>query len=433
VARILFLAELLPYPLDSGAKIRAYYVLRHLAQSHQVTLLTFVRDGDRPEYIAHLEGFLERVCTVPMQRSMARNARAVLVSVVTGCPAIIAREQVGAMGRQVERLLATGQFDVVHADQIPMAQYGLLGTSSRVSATVRRVHGEVGGTGVALGSGPRRLLDQHNATFQIVERLAQHEPRHWKRALLRREAGAFARYEVEVCRRFDHVSFVSSEDRQTLLSRMGNGSQSGSSSVIPICVDTQRVQAVSPVATPNRVTYLGTMYWPPNVEGFDWFWQNVWAEVQAQVPDARLTCIGKRPPRRITALNGAANVEVLGYVPDLARYLAETAVLVVPLQAASGMRVKILHAWCWGVPVVSTRIGAEGIAFREGENLLAGDSARAFASAVVRVLTDGELRRRLRAAGRRWVEEHYDWHGVYSAWDEVYERLLRGALPHMGN
>jgi glycosyltransferase involved in cell wall biosynthesis len=409
LARILFLSELLPYPLVTGAKIRAYYVLRHLARSHRVTLLTFVRDDDRPEDIAHLEGFLEQVHTVPMQRSRARDARAVLVSLVTGRPAIIAREQIGDMRRRVEDLLATGRFDAVHADQIPMAQYGLLGQET----------------------GIRRVLDQHNATFQLVERLARNEPSLWKRAFLRREARAFGRYEAAVCRRFDHVTFVTSQDQQTLLARMGDEAQAGHTSVIPICIDTEEVQPVSPAAAPDRVTYLGTMYWPPNVEGFAWFWENVWPQVQQQAPHARLTCIGKRPPQRIRALGEEPNVEILGYVQDLAPYLAETAVFVVPLCAAGGMRVKIVDAWCWGLPAVSTTIGAEGIDFREGESILIADSPQDFASAVVQVLTDQQVGGRLRAAGRRWAEERYDWRRIYGAWDEVYQRLLPGTM-HRG-
>ena len=407
MARILFLSELLPYPLVTGAKIRAYYVLRHLARSHQVTLLTFVRDDDRPEDIAHLEGFLEQVHTVPMQRSRTRDARAVLVSLMTGRPAIIAREEIGPMRRRVEDLLATGRFDAVHADQIPMAQYGLLGPPARV----------------------RRLLDQHNATFRLLERLARHEPSLWKRSLLQREARAFGRYEAAVCRRYDQVTFVSSQDRQKLLARMGDPAPDGHSSVIPIGIDTEEEQPVSPVAAPHRVTFLGTMYWPPNVEGFTWFWENVWPQVRQRVPQARLTCIGKRPPPRIRALGGEPDVESLGYVPDLAPYLAETAVFVVPLRAAGGMRVKIVNAWCWGLPVVSTTIGAEGIAFREGEHILIADTPEAFASAVVQVLADRNVGDRLRAAGRRWVEERYDWRRIYGAWDGVYQRLLAGTMP----
>jgi glycosyltransferase involved in cell wall biosynthesis len=421
MARILLLTELLPYPLISGAKIRAYYVLRHLAARHEVTLVSFVRADDRPEDVAHLETFLHGVHAVPMQRSWRRNARAALVSLLTGRPATIAREQIGAMRRAVESLLASGRpvrgvpgrppggaptpawFDVVHADQIPMAQYGLMGQGGRA----------------------RRLLDQHNATFQIVERLARQERQGWKRLLLEREARAFARYEAEVCRRFDHVTFVTEEDRQALSARMGD-SPAGHSTVIPICVDSGGVQPVRPVAAPLRVTHVGTMYWPPNVEGILWFWEQVWPQVRAQVPDARLTLIGKNPPEPIRALDGRPGVDVPGYVEDLAPYLAETAAFVVPLHAAGGMRVKIVNAWCWGLPIVSTTIGAEGIAIRDGENILIADTPGAFAQAVVQVLRSLDLQRRLRAKGRAWVEERYDWRRVYAAWDDVYDRLLRG-------
>jgi glycosyltransferase involved in cell wall biosynthesis len=403
MARILFLSELLPYPLVSGAKIRAYYVLRHLAQEHRITLLSFVREDDRPEDVAQLASFLDEVRTVPMRRSWLRNARAVCASLCTGQPALIAREEIGAMRRRVEEQLAQGRYDVLHADQIPMARYGLLQEAT----------------------GPRRLLDQHNATFQLVRRLANRQSSGWKRRLLLREARAFARYEVSMCHRFDHVTFVSHRDRQALSAEMGAPARESAWSVIPICVDTEAKKPVLPVASPLRVTVLGTMYWPPNADGFWWFWEQVWPHVQRQVPRARLTCIGKNPPSRIRALHGQANVEVLGYVEDLAPLLAETSVFVVPLQAAGGMRVKILDAWCWGVPVVSTAMGAEDLAIQDGKNILIADTPQAFAAAVIRVFTRTEISARLRVAGRRWVEKRYDWRRVYRAWEPVYERLLR--------
>jgi glycosyltransferase involved in cell wall biosynthesis len=403
LARILFLTELLPYPLVAGAKIRAYYVLRHLAARHRVTLLSFVRADDRPEDVAHLETFLDAVRTVPMQRSWARNARAVVASLASGRPAIIHREEIGAMRHRVEALLATGEFDAVHADQITMAWYGLL----------------------APGAPVKRLLDQHNATFQIIERLAQDEGNRLKRAPLMREARAFARYEADVCQRYDQVTFVTEEDRQTLAARMPARSLDGRSRVIPICVDTGAVEAVIPVRAPFRVTHIGSMYWPPNVEGLAWFREEAWPRVQAEVPEARLTLIGKNPSEQVRAWGQQAGVEVPGYVEDLAAYLAETAVFCVPLHAGAGMRVKVVDAWCWGLPVVSTTIGAEGIAVRDGENILIADSPERFAAAVVQVLQDGGLQARLRSNGRRWVEERYDWRHVYGAWDEVYEQLLR--------
>jgi glycosyltransferase involved in cell wall biosynthesis len=275
-----------------------------------------------------------------------------------------------------------------------------------------------------------RLLDQHNATFQLLGRFATNEPRLWKRILVRREAAAFARYEADMCRKYDYVSFVTAEDRLTLEDQLGGpGSLKGKSSVIPICVDTQAAPPVTPNPQASRVTCLGTMFWPPNIEGMEWFYREVWPAVVSRVPQARLTVIGKRPPGNMLAWHNPPSVEVPGYVADLAPYLAETAAFVVPLLSAGGMRVKIVDAWCWGLPVVSTTLGAEGIQTRDGENVLLADTPEAFAAAVVRLLTDPDQNRRLRSNGRRWVEDDYDWRRVYAAWDDVYYRLLRALAP----
>jgi glycosyltransferase involved in cell wall biosynthesis len=404
MARILFLAEQLPYRLISGSRIRNYYALRHLATHHEVTLLSFVRGGDRPEDVAHLQRFVKRVHTIPMQRSWLRNLRAALLSLLTGSPAVIIREEIGAMQRQVKELLATGEVDIVHVDQIPMAQYGLLGQ----------------------GTGLKRLLDQHDVYPVTINRLVRYERNPLKRMVMRREGQALVRYYSDVCRRFDHITFVTEEDRQAMLDQLPDRSFDERATSIPICVDPLTIQAVASTPNPLRVTLIGTMYWPPNIEGTLWFWEKVWAHIRAQIPEARLTVVGKNPPERIRSLDEQVDVDVPGYVEDLVPYLAETAVFVVPLLSGGGMRVKIVDAWCWGLPVVSTTIGAEGIAFRDGENILIADSPERFAAAVVRVLRDGELQARLRSNGRRWVEERYDWRRVYAAWDEVYGRLVRG-------
>ena len=402
MARVLFLTQLLPYPLVSGAKIRGYYVLRHLASKHQVTLLSFVRSDDRPQDVAHLERFLAGVYALPIQRSWARNARAAALGLATGRPMTMVREEIGAMQDRVRQLLSTGDFDVVHADQIPMAQYGLLEPGIKT----------------------KRILDQHNATFRLVARLSRNEQRWWMRQILRREARAFARYEPQVCERFDYVSFVTEEDRQELLGRMPPSALDGRSTVIPICIDTDAVQAIAPAPRPFRVTHVGTMFWPPNVEGIVWFWEQVWPHVQARAPEARLTLIGKNPPQHIQALDEQPDVDVLGYVDDPTPYLAETAVFIVPLLAGGGMRVKILDAWSWGLPIASTSVGAEGILFRPGEHILIADGPQAFAQVTCKLMEDRALAARLRTDGRAWVEARYDWRRVYAAWDGVYAQLV---------
>jgi glycosyltransferase involved in cell wall biosynthesis len=404
MARVLFLTQVLPYPLDSGAKIRAYYVLRHLAQRHEVTLVSFVRADDRPDAVAHLEAFCRAVYTVPMRRSLLRNARALLVAGLTRQPAIIVRDEIGQMRATLRDLVQKERFGAVHADQTSMVQYALY---ARVRARHR----------------PKLVLDAHNALYRIPQRLAAREPNPVKRLAFRREARALARYEAQAYGQFDRVVFVADEDRAVFEERLSTVADAPFTT-IPICVDPQEKALVERARSPRAVTHLGTMFWPPNVEGVVWFAREVFPRVLAQVPGACFVVVGKDPPPEVCALpQQMRNVQVTGYVSDPVPYLAETAVFIVPLHAAGGMRVKIVDAWCWGLPVVSTTIGAEGIDVHDGEDILIADTPAAFARAVVRVLQGPTLGERLRERGRRWVEEQYDWRRVYARWDEVYGKL----------
>lgn len=416
--RVLFLTQVLPYPLDAGPKIRAYYTLRYLARSHEVTLLSFVRDGDTPEALDHLRAFCREVHTVPMPRSRARDAWHLLRSLAGGEPFLVARDDVPAMGRLCTMLLAgpsnneAGRpgFDVVHADQLWMARYALL---------ARRV--------TPAGARPTIVLDQHNAVFQIPRRLAEWERHPVKRALLARESRVLARHEDRICRTFDRVVWVTDEDRRAVAAQRRDGGLSEAdderSSVIPICVDPEEQPVLWDGPAARRVTFMGGLHWPPNAEGIAWFAREVWPRVRQAVPDARCTVIGKSPPRALAAASGpGSGIEVTGYVDDPRPYLAETAAFVVPLRAGGGMRVKILDAWCRGLPVVSTRIGAEGIDVRDRQNVLLADTTEQFARAVVSVLREPELAARLAAEGRRTAERRYDWRTVYRAWDAIYQR-----------
>ena len=409
--RILFLSQVLPYPVDAGPKMRSYYVLRHLSQRHQVTLLTFVRDTDRPDHIAHLAAWCHAVHSVPMRRSRLRDVKFLTQSLFTGQPFIILRDHVPAMIQEIQRLVRSEPFDAIHADQLWMAPYALAARAASVRDTPRSPD---------TASRPRLLLDQHNAVHLIPKRLAGDESHPLKERFLTREARLLAAYEADVCRSFDHVVWVTEEDKRAVEALPASTSQpQPPSTVIPICADPTHAPPLARAANPRRITFLGGLHWPPNAQGVLWFADQVFPQVRAAVPEATLTVIGKDPP---AGLEGEG-IEVTGYVTDLVPFLAETAVFIVPLHAGGGMRVKILDAWSWGLPVVSTTIGAEGIHVQNENNLLLGDSAPAFAHAVIRVLKDPTLAQQLGQNGRQTVTERYDWRVIYSAWDEVYAGL----------
>jgi glycosyltransferase involved in cell wall biosynthesis len=260
-----------------------------------------------------------------------------------------------------------------------------------------------------------RVLDQHNAVYRVPERLAAADrtgglvPR-LKRAFLGLEARKLAAFEQAVCARFDHVVWVTDEDRRAVAGRRR------AETVIPICVSPQDTPPLARRPDAARITFLGGLHWPPNAEGVRWFAAEVFPRIRSAVPQACLTVIGRNPPAGL----GGPGVDVTGYLDDPAPYLAETAVFIVPLHAGGGMRVKILDAWAWGLPVVATTIGAEGLAYQDGHDLLIADQPEALAAAVTRVLREPALGARLSEGGRRTVLEKYDWRRVYPAWDDIY-------------
>lgn len=385
--QILCLSQLVPYPLDAGPKVRTYYALRQLAaDGHQLTLVAFRRESDSAAAISHLEQFCAAVHTVLMHR---QPVRAVLKSLHDGTPLLITRDSVPAMHDLLRQLVTQTKFDAIHADQTWMAQYAL---PLKSQAT-------------------KLVLDQHNATFQITRRMADNArlPIRW---LLRRETRLMERYERAVCATFNDVVWVTETDRTAFEPPLHG-------KVIPIGVDTSHSQVER--SNPFRITFLGGMHWPPNAEGVNWFLQTCWPRIRAALPDHRLTLIGKEPP--IATQDG---IDALGYVEDVQPYLRETAVFIVPLRSGGGMRVKILDAWRWGLPVVSTTVGAEGIV---GEGIWLRDDSAEFAQAIIQLAKNRDQADALATQGYQTVCDQYDWRKLYEKWRAIYPPVLRQNAP----
>jgi glycosyltransferase involved in cell wall biosynthesis len=410
--RILFLTQVLPYPLDAGPKTRAYYVLRYLSQHHELTLLSFVRASDVPEAIEHLRSFCHKVLVVPMTRSPWKDAGYLMKSLVTGRPFLIERDTSTAMTERIEALArAQPAFDAVHADQLWMAPYAL--HFCKVAALQ--------------GKRPLCVLDQHNAVFMIPQRMADTERIPLKRPLMWLEARKLASFEVETCRRFDRVAWVTQEDYAAVRAEaLRRGLDTPNDGVLPICGDPESIAPIARAPNARRVTFLGGLHYPPNAQGVLWFAREIFPLVLREASDAVLTVIGKQPPAELAALDiPPGNLEITGYVADPMPYLVETGAFIVPLLAGGGMRVKIIDGWTWGLPIVSTHIGAEGTAAVHGENILLADEPMPFARAVVDLLTNPQLNENIACGGRRTALERYNWRVVYRGWDHIYSPAFR--------
>lgn len=391
--RILMLTQVLPYPLASGPQIKSHYTLRYLAQHHRVTLVSFIRSDREARFAEALRPYCEAIHTVILPRSRLRDGFALLRAVITGEPFVITRDHRPALYRLLDRLNGVGAFDAVHADQLNMAPYAL-----RVRA--------------------RRVLDAHNAVWRIAERLARVMPAGPLRFLARQEAQRLKRYEGAICRAFDHVLAVSESDREALEEAAGRGLPA---LIMPIALDPEDFPPVPREPGAKGVLHIGGLHWPPNAEGIRWFLREVWGRVRAAEPEARLFLVGARPPADLRAWAARdPSVVVPGFVADPTPYWRQSAVVIVPLHAGSGIRVKILEAWSRGMPVVSTSIGCEGLIAHHGENIWIADDPEGFAQAVVAMLRCPEEARRIGEAGRETVRSLYDYRVACRPLDVVY-------------
>ena len=380
--QVLFLTQVLPYPPDSGPKVKSFNVLKYLARHYEVTLVSFVR-GDQSVEVRRLGQICRTVHTVPMARSL-----------LFGQPWMMLRDERIAMRRLVDRLAAEHKFDVVHADQLNMAQYAQRLRSSR------------------------KVLDAHNALWLLYRRLWETLPPGPERALLGRDWKLLKSYEGRMCREFDAVIAVSDEDKTALEEAMG---MSRDIAVIPIAIDGEETPMVNRALEANHIVHLGTMYWPPNIDGIMWFVREIFPTIRGERPDVALDVIGARPPRELRRLHGCSmGVNVTGYVKDVQPYLEQAGVFIVPLRAGGGMRVKILEALARGLPVVTTSLGCEGIKVKHERHALIADSPEAFAQAALRLLEDHAFADELGRNGRRLIESAYDYRTACKPLDEVY-------------
>jgi glycosyltransferase involved in cell wall biosynthesis len=407
--QILFLTQIVPYPPDAGPKVKTWHVLRSLAgQGHHVTLVSFVRPEEEP-HISALREICEAVHGVPIRRSRFADAGYMVRSYLTNRPFLVERDDLRPMQELINKLVRERDFNFIHADQLTMVQFAIRGASAFPDKK------------------PKVIFDAHNAVWTIVERM-QENARWFLKPILGIEAKRVKRYEGNLLKTVDHVLAVTDVDRVGLenaleFATISRNDRIAPITVVPIAVDTQKLQPIRRKTGSRNIVTLGTLHYPPNADGIRWFVNEVFPLIRKRVPGVTLTIIGKNPPQDFVELAASdpQAVKVTGYVPDLAPFLEESALMVVPVRAGGGMRVRILEAFAYAMPVVTTTVGLEGIHATLEKEVIVADSSPDFANRVTGLLEDVLLQEQLSVNGRILAETKYDWQVVLDAMSPVYE------------
>jgi glycosyltransferase involved in cell wall biosynthesis len=372
------------WPLNTGGRLRTFHTVAELSQRHEVTLLTTHAPGEDPHALAPQLPACERVISLehaPTKVGSAAFLLATARSWLSPLPADMWRWRVPAVRQEVERLLATGNFDLCVADFL--------------SATPN----------VPLGGRVPVVLFEHNVEYMIWKRLAHAPGPVWRRALLEIEWRKMRRYEGAACTQA-HLTLAVSEADRTLLSATAPAARVAA---VETGVDLDYFAPRPGQETTATIVFTGSLDWYPNEDAVLHFVDEILPRVRAEVPAARFVVVGRNPSPKLRQAAEASGAIVTGTVDDVRPYLAQAAVCVVPLRIGGGTRLKIFEALAMAKPVVSTTIGAEGLPVTSGEHLLLADGVADFSDAVVTLLQDAAQRRKLAEAGRALVEERFSW------------------------
>lgn len=394
--RILFLATWFPYPPDNGSKLRAYYLLRGLAERHQVTLLSFAFATAQPNAPGELRDWCREIRVAPVD-PFALNRAGSLRTFLSPRP--VASRPVPAMRQLAAQALRAQPYDAVIASTGMMIDYALQAPPGTV-----------------------KVLEEHNAMTRWA----------WERYQEGRGAVERARrwlswrkgrwYEARTYPRFDLLTMVSAADRQAAVDAAGR--RGPRVEVVPNGVDCAHNRPGLVPPQPASLVFNGSLTYSANYDAMQWFLVEVWPRIRAQAPKATLAITGSTEGVDLAGLALDGSVTLLGYVEDVRIPVAGAAVAVAPIRQGGGTRLKILEAMALGTPVVATSKGAEGLDVADGEHLLLADDPQRFADAVLRLLADDVLAARLRRNARQLVEERYDWDAIGRRFAALVEQTV---------
>ncbi len=389
------------YPPTSGKRLRTLHLMLRLARRHRLTYIA--RGSGGPSEHREAAAFLRDhgIDTVLVEDPLPRKSGPgfyprLAANLLSPLPYSAASHQSQRMRQAVAEYAVRHRVDLWQFEWTPY-----VGTLPRPAAP--------------------RVLIAHNVDTLLWERYHATERHPLKRWYIRGQWRKFERLERRVFAEVDHVVAVSPEDADLVRAQFGVERVD----VVENGIDRSFFADVRAAGSPSTLLFLGSLEWRPNLDAVRLLLDSIFPAVRAAVPGARLVIVGRNPPgwlgQRVRAIAG---VELHGNVADVRPFLAASGVLAVPLRIGGGSRLKILEALACGLPVVSTRIGAEGLCLKPGRDLVVVDSAEQMAAALIECIRDPQRTHRLAESGRRLVLDRYDWEVLAGKLEAVWEKCL---------
>lgn len=398
--RILFVSHTLPFPENTGTKIRVANLLRGLLEFSDVRFVGYVDEG-HPDDEMNAKGIqsLKEICPdatllergpywwTPINRNSTKGA----IDLIKGKGAFVFREfQCTSLTKKIREI--SHEFDFIWVERLWIAHH-LRDLGSKIIVDVDDLES------VKI----RRQLAGRK--LNLVNLASRYDG--WKAAQAeQRAANDFLR--LIVCSDTDRGFWNGKKDRIW---------------VVPNGFSESLLERPMPAVKNKRAIFVGTLCYWPNVTAAQFFAKHVMPGLLRKVPDFEFWIVGRSPLPEVTALDNGHNVRVFADVPDVIEYVCQATVSVVPLRVGGGTRLKILESIAAGVPVISTDIGIEGIDLKPESHYLPANTAEEMGDAVIRILDDPAFAQSQVISARKAISEKYSWSGIRRSLADRFKTL----------
>ena len=390
--KVLFITPLFPYPLESGGQIRFFNLIKRLSKKHKITLFSFIRKEREKEFIAQLAPYCEKIRV--FKRRWVWSPFNFLLAGFSRLPFLSASYWSWEFKKAVEKELLKG-YDLVHLECF------------YTGASLPKIS-------IPL------VLVEHNLEWEVYSQFARQFKIFFLRPFLFFDIWKMRKWEIGFWKKAEKVVAVSKSDQGKIEKILGKKCELVLNGVD--CAFFAQIKR-KPVFPP-RVLFVGNMKWFPNRDAVFFLLKEIWPKIKKKIPKAKLWIVGRNFPKEFCQLE-EEGVEFERGIEDIRRAYALASILIVPLRMGGGIKFKVLEAMASGLPVVSTKIGVEGIGVEEGKEYFGGEKAEELAEKTVLLLKNKDLREKIGKAGQSFIRKYFDWGKIVEKLDEVYREVKK--------
>lgn len=400
--RVVIVDEEFPYPANSGKRLRTLNLVLRLAQQFDITYVAHI-NPDAKEYRTAIEALHKLgIKTTGIRRNVPPRSGIrfffrLFASIFSRLPYSVTSHVSDEMRSHLQTVLEDNAVRLWHCEWTPYTELFR-----------------------GIDANPL-VIAAHNVESLIWKRYGDTESNFFKRWYIRRQLKKFERFERWAFQRATRTIMVSDEDARLSVESFG----AVNVDVVENGVDTQQYQSTGAKRCPKTMIFVGSLDWRPNLDGIKHFLKTVYPAVLKAEPEAKLEIVGRHPaPRLVKLFEKYPNITLRANVADVIPYLSAAGIMIVPLRVGGGSRLKIIEAAANGLPVVSTRIGAEGLDLRSGEHYIVAGRVETLAEPIIHAMRNYDACLAMAERAREMVVAHYQWDALAEKQSRVWQSAM---------